>query len=143
MMKKFLTTVKKEYGVSEKALKDGVWFHIENTNVELLVKPATAHNIDFMKKQLEFDFEKSFGKDWQSRITVNPAIKNKLAQLYYPSVIIDYRYHDTQEKEVGEEIECSDIADLFGSAPAVFNDLAAFVLDYKNFQLIGEEEVKN
>ena len=143
MMKKFLKTVKAEYGVDDKALKDGVYFHIPNTNLELLVRPATLHNTAFMKKQLEFDFEKKYGKGWENKLVLDENIRKDLADLYYPEVIVDYRYHDTKAKELGEEITLEDIVDLFGSAPNVFNKLALFVVDYKNFQLVGETEAKN
>lgn len=139
-MSKF-QSIKKAYGVNEKLLKEGVWLDVPNTNVAFLLRPATAHNKEFMKKNFDANLPKKYGDGWENKILFDDKLRSEFADIYFGTVIMDYRYTDGSPKDA--ELQVEDIIDLFIECPMVLKDLSAFVIEVKNFQVFSEEEAKN
>lgn len=137
-MSKLREQIEKDYGVDKGALEEGVWYRCPNSNLELLVKPATFHNKDLQRRDLELDFKKKYGKDFFFQETAET--REAVAELYFETVVSKSRIADTKEEEL---MTLDDLKWLFREFAPVARAVVLFCIDPKNFRLIKEEEAKN
>jgi hypothetical protein len=137
-MNEFRKQIEKDYGVNEKSLTEGVFYNPPGSNMEFLVKPATFHNKELQKRDLELNFKAKFGRDFFNQET--PETRAAVAELYHGTVILGYRFTGSEKVE---DLSLDDLKWLFQEYAPLARYIVLFCIDAKNFRIIEEQEAKN